>query len=72
MHPQAHQRSAILLAIFQQHNDRVVSANMHPREGTGAKNEITPRIAVILVVFVNECYGGNRTNNKKFLISALL
>ena len=54
MYPQAHQCSAILLAIFQQQNDRVVSANMHPREG--AKNEITPRIAVILVVFVNGCY----------------
>ena len=54
MYPQTHQCSAILLAIFQQQNDRVVSANMHPREGTGAKNEIAPQIAVILVVFVNE------------------
>ena len=36
------------------------------------KTEITPWITVILIVFVNECYGGNRTNNKKFLISALL
>ena len=71
MHPQAHQCSAILLAIFQQQNDRVVSANMHPREGTGAKKEITPRIVVILVVFVNECFAGNRINHKKFLMSAL-
>ena len=54
VYPRAHQRSVILLAIFQQQNDRVVSANMHPREGTGAKNEIAPQIAVILVVFVNE------------------